>query len=133
MANGTIAFDTLTTSDSKNTNTEKSIDTSYIYNGVAKQWLHFNQDTPATRDSFNTSSVSDEATGKYDVTFTSAFSNTEHLSACGHTIESNSADNFSHTEHQNLVSTTTHRRSDFENNARQDETYSVTITFGDLA
>ena len=30
MANGTIAFDTLTTSDSVNTGTEKSIDTSYI-------------------------------------------------------------------------------------------------------
>ena len=30
MANGTIAFDTLTTSDSVNTGTEKSIDTSYF-------------------------------------------------------------------------------------------------------
>ena len=38
MANGTIAFDTLTTSDSVNTGTEKSIDTSYIFNGVAKAW-----------------------------------------------------------------------------------------------
>ena len=36
MANGTIAFDTLTTSDSVNTGTEKSIDTSYFFNGVAK-------------------------------------------------------------------------------------------------
>ena len=32
MANGTIAFDTLTTSDSVNTGTEKSIDTSYLLN-----------------------------------------------------------------------------------------------------
>ena len=44
MANGTIAFDTLTTSDSVNTGTEKSIDTSYIFNGVAKH-LCFNQQT----------------------------------------------------------------------------------------
>ena len=36
MANGTIAFDTLTTSDQVNTGTEKSIDTSYIFNGVLK-------------------------------------------------------------------------------------------------
>ena len=36
MANGTIAFDTLTTSDSVNTGTEKSIDTSFILNGVNK-------------------------------------------------------------------------------------------------
>ena len=33
MANGTIAFDTLQTSDSKGSSTEKSVDTSYIYNG----------------------------------------------------------------------------------------------------
>ena len=39
MANGTIAFDTLTTSDQINTGTEKSIDTSYLFNGVAKVWL----------------------------------------------------------------------------------------------
>ena len=36
MANGTIAFDTLTTSDSVKSNTEKSIDTSYLYNGVQR-------------------------------------------------------------------------------------------------
>ena len=51
MANGTIAFDTLTTSDSVNTGTEKSIDTSYIFNGVAKVWINFDgTGTPAARD-----------------------------------------------------------------------------------
>ena len=39
MAFGNLKFDTLTTSDSKVTNTEKSLDTSYIFNGVAKQWM----------------------------------------------------------------------------------------------
>ena len=38
MANGTIAFDTLTTSDQAKSGTEKSVDTSYIFNGVAKVW-----------------------------------------------------------------------------------------------
>ena len=32
MAHGTIAFDTLTTSDQVKTGTEKSVDTSYIFN-----------------------------------------------------------------------------------------------------
>ena len=41
MANGTIAFDTLTTSDSVNTGTEKSIDTSYLLNGSCKAWNFF--------------------------------------------------------------------------------------------
>ena len=36
MAFGNLKFDTLTTSDAKKTNTEKSLDTSYVFNGVAK-------------------------------------------------------------------------------------------------
>ena len=40
MANGTIAFDTLTTSDSVKSGTEKSINTSYLYNGVNKFWIN---------------------------------------------------------------------------------------------
>jgi len=71
MANGTIAFDTLTTSDSKNTNTEKSIDTSYIFNGVAKVWQQAQGDSTVT-DSFNVSSMTDSGTG----TFTTNFANT---------------------------------------------------------
>ena len=54
MANGTIAFDTLTTSDQVNTSTEKSIDTSYIFNGVAKAWINLDgTGTIGTNDSFN--------------------------------------------------------------------------------
>ena len=56
MANGTIAFDTLTTSDSANTNTEKSIDTSYLLNGTAKVWVNINADGAGTADTFNISS-----------------------------------------------------------------------------
>ena len=69
MANGTIAFDTLTTSDSVNTGTEKSIDTSYIFNGVAKAWCQHAAGT--NLDSFNISGITDNGTGN----FTLAFSN----------------------------------------------------------
>ena len=71
MANGTIAFDTLTTSDSVNTNTEKSIDTSYLYNGSSKSWVNLDgTDASATaRDSFNVGSTTDNGTGNYTVTF----------------------------------------------------------------
>jgi hypothetical protein len=57
MANGTIAFDTLTTSDSANTNTEKSINTSYIFNGVAKAWVEYDGTASGATigDSFNVS------------------------------------------------------------------------------
>ena len=79
MANGTIAFDTLTTSDSANTNTEKSIDTSYIFNGVAKFWVHFNgTGTIATQDSFNQSALTDNGTGEYTSTFSNNMANDDY-------------------------------------------------------
>ena len=76
MANGTIAFDTLTTSDQVNTGTEKSIDTSYIFNGVCKSWVNFDgSESPLTnRDSFNVSSLVDNGTGNYDQVFTNSMS-----------------------------------------------------------
>ena len=74
MANGTIAFDTLTTSDSVNTGTEKSIDTSYIYNGVSKAWGQFDGDitTPVLESSFNTTTITDLGTGRFQTTITNA-------------------------------------------------------------
>jgi hypothetical protein len=76
MANGTIAFDTLTTSDSANTSTEKSIDTSYIFNGVAKAWINLDgTGTIATNDSFSTGSITDNGTGDYSITITNDMAN----------------------------------------------------------
>ena len=75
MANGTIAFDTLTTSDSVKSNTEKSIDTSYIFNGVLKAWSHITTHNTVA-DSLNLSSVTDQGTGQSNDNFTNAFANT---------------------------------------------------------
>ena len=76
MANGTIAFDTLTTSDTVNTGTEKSIDTSYIFNGSSKLWANADMYTSTViNDSFNASSVTDVATGAHSITATNSFSN----------------------------------------------------------
>ena len=68
MANGTIAFDTLTTSDSVKSNTEKSIDTSYIFNSIPKMWVHAHQHE--SQDSFNITSSTDNGTGDYTFTAT---------------------------------------------------------------
>ena len=82
MANGTIAFDTLTTSDTVNTGTEKSIDTSYIFNGVAKAWANFTTLTTfATNDTFNVSSVTDTSAGISDGNFTNNMSNSNYSGA----------------------------------------------------
>ena len=79
MANGTIAFDTLTTSDSVNTGTEKSIDTSYIFNGVAKAWVNFNGDTDVSNDSLNVGSITDDGTADYSINFTNNMGNTGYV------------------------------------------------------
>ena len=78
MANGTIAFDTLTTSDSKNTNTEKSIDTSYIFNGVAKVWGQGEGDTVTLTGSFNQSAITDNGTGQFIHNFTNNMNNDDY-------------------------------------------------------
>ena len=85
MANGTIAFDTLTTSDSVNTGTEKSIDTSFILNGVNKVWFTLGMDA-VQDDSFNCSSVDDDGTGDFGIHFTNAFSNALYSSAQAVTV-----------------------------------------------
>ncbi len=75
MANGTIAFDTLQTSG-QITGTAKSVDTDYVVNGSARNWIKYNQSgTIAINDSFNVASITDETTGTTTVTFTSAMVN----------------------------------------------------------
>ena len=85
MAHGTIAFDTLTTSDSANTNTEKSINTSYIFNGVAKAWVEYDGTASGATigDSFNVSSTDDDGTGDYGVNFTNAMGNANYTCTFG--------------------------------------------------
>ena len=77
MANGTIAFDTLSTSG-QITGTAKSVDTDYVVNGSAKAWLRLNgTGTIAIRDSFNIASNTDNATGTTTTAFTNVFNNDE--------------------------------------------------------
>ena len=56
-----------------------SVGTSYVVNGSAKAWLNFNgTGTIAIKTSFNVSSISDIATGQYQVDFTSAMNAPDH-------------------------------------------------------
>jgi hypothetical protein len=84
VAHGTIAFDTLTTSDQVNTGTEKSIDTSYLFNGVAKAWVNLDGDsTAALTDTFNVGSLTDNGTGSFTVTYTNNMGNTTYAVVVG--------------------------------------------------
>ena len=82
VAHGTIAFDTLTTSDQVKTGTEKSVDTSYVFNGVAKMWIQLNGNTEAVADSFNAGSVTDTADGQKTVAITNDMANTNYSTMC---------------------------------------------------
>ena len=82
IAHGTIAFDTLTTSDQVKTGTEKSVDTSYVFNGVAKMWIQLNGNTEAVADSFNAGSVTDTADGQKTVAITNDMANTNYSTMC---------------------------------------------------
>ena len=89
MGYGILKFDTLTTSDSKNTSTDKSIDTSYLFNGVAKEWHLFDQrgdihGANTIADSFNVASIADVSTGHYDVTFTTGMSTNAYAPVSNH-------------------------------------------------
>jgi len=132
VAHGTIAFDTLTTSDQVKSSTEKSIDTSYLLNGSTKQWLNFNgSGTVAIRDSLNTASVTDVGVGDYRPNFTSAMSASE-SPACvtGKTNTDSNAGNattlYMFTSSQMFLKT-------YENGSVADATLIAAATLGDLA
>ena len=133
MANGTIAFDTLTTSDSKNTNTEKSIDTSYILNGVSKHWVSFDPlNSNNMDDSFNNASVTDGGTGIFTFTNTNNMGNANHAPVIGSEIQSSYQDSADAI----LASgrTTTGMKSyHVENNSATDNGIITMLTWGDLA
>jgi hypothetical protein len=83
MANGTIAFDTLSTSG-QITGTAKSVDTDYVVNGSAKAWINFNgSGTIAIRDSINITSITDNGTGDYDITIANDMANANYATLFG--------------------------------------------------
>ena len=61
-----------------------TVGTSYVVNGSAKAWVNFNgSGTIATRDSFNVSTLTDEGTGDYTNSFTSAMSSGDYVEVDG--------------------------------------------------
>ena len=63
-------------------NDDAVTDAKQSLSGVAKAWVNFNgTGTVAIRDSFNVSSITDNGTGDYTVTFTNAMSDTNYAVA----------------------------------------------------
>ena len=133
MAFGNLKFDTLTTSDSIVTNTEKSINTSYVLNGSAKVWQRHNASHALASGSLNCSSVTDTATGIATITYTNALSAATQVVVAGSGNEGTDVcvvENIAGAAH----TTTTHRYT-IGNASFNDADRAVngSVVFGDLA
>lgn len=70
--------------DTLETGAGADISTSYVVNGSAKAWVNFNgTGTPAIRNSLNTSSITDNGTGDYDINFTNNFDAASNYTVAG--------------------------------------------------
>ena len=57
--------------------------TAEIAEGRAKAWINFDMNAGSITDSFNVSSITDDGTGLFTVTYSSAFSNTNYCILSG--------------------------------------------------
>ena len=131
MANGTIAFDTLSTSG-QITGTAKSLDTDYVVNGSAKSWI--NQDDQTTiNDSLNVGSLTDVATGRGGVNFTNVMSNANFAPVVlGTNIGSNSGVNAG-THERDAISTSKFNMRTGTSSSLEDQDKLTAVAHGDLA
>jgi hypothetical protein len=133
MANGTIAFDTLSTSG-QITGTAKSVDTDYVVSGSAKAWYNLiGTGTAALNDSLNISGITDNGTGSYTGAFSSNMGNATYS---GGVVDSNNADVASavHTRWRSGgVATSSVESNTYYNGAAADATIVGVSINGDLA
>jgi hypothetical protein len=115
--------------------------TQSLQQGLAKAWVNFNgTGTIATRDSLNTSSLTDNATGDYTVTISNALSNANYsfVGTCAHTNNGGSSRCHSVSQKGSNTPTTTvyHPYLIFMDNGNSgitDSAYVMTQITGDLA
>tara|TARA_R100000030_G_scaffold81139_1_gene63863 strand:+ start:295 stop:702 length:408 start_codon:yes stop_codon:yes gene_type:complete len=107
--------------------------TTNLQQGLAKQWLKFNQDTPAITNSFNVASVTDDSTGNYNIITTNNWSNANMCVTCMAQAEAANNDKTEYVIEGGNTTTSSIARRDVENNAARDQSNSNTICTGDLA
>ena len=122
-----LRVDTLTDASSNN-----SIATSVVFGGVAKCWGDYDQDTPSVKDSFNTSSVTDNTTGQYDPQWSNNMSTVNYATMSQTQPQSTvtSCDSF---EDESVKTTSATRIQTIENASATDHTNNGYVTHGDLA
>jgi len=133
MANGTIAFDTLSTSRQIKGGAAISVDTDFIVSGSARSYLAIDQENTQTeniKDSLNVSSVADDGTGKTDITFTSNMSSANYFNSVT-AGNSNNRNGMFFSPSTSLQQVEVHSIS--TNSTDADSTYVCSSVMGDLA
>ena len=112
-----------------------TVGTSYVVNGAAKAWVNFNgTGTVAIRDSLNTSSITDNATGSYDINLSNAFDSEDEYVPTSGNINSSSNTDFGTTFGSASIFNASELRVDhYENGSKTDTNYMLVLFHGDLA
>ena len=106
----------------------ESVDTTYVVNGSAKQWAKFTV-AASLSDSLNTSSITDTATGNFEVNFTNNMGNANYaVTTCTFTI-------YGRETHCDASSTSEYGIGTWYNLARSEDSITDcgTAALGDLA
>ena len=108
-----------------------SIATSFVANGSAKAWGHFEGSDATLDDSLNTASLTDSGTGSFRPQFSSNFSNGNFAGSANADValSTASASGYKLREH----ATSEVRIQTLENAANSDENETTYVLFGDLA
>ena len=80
--------------------------TTNLQQGLCKVWATYEHDAVSLEDSFNTSSVSNDAAGRVTITFTNAFSNVDYA-FCGTVFDGTGANDVRVIGHDNGTDTNT--------------------------
>ena len=108
--------------------------TMQLQQGLAKVWINFDgQSTIATRDSHNSSSISDDGTGQYTTSYTSNMASVSYAASGGHNRSGLSSTTFNNdSTWAASTSSVGHTTADSTNTGRDCDAVMVSI-LGDLA
>jgi len=110
--------------------------TTNLQQGLAKQWSKYNQQTPATADSFNTTSITDAATGKFTTVITNVMSSTNYTTTgtCISVGNYHGATSGPHTSDVTITTSTYGlRTASTSNETLRDMDHNSVLVHGDLA
>ncbi len=117
---------------------EGGSNTTNVVQGLAKQWLYYNQVASTVKDSFNVSSVVDGAAGRHSISLTSAYTGVDNYMALGYGNAYNGdswGGNNTTATKVNWAFTNTTSLYDFTNHTGSyvDGTYAYAVSFGNLS